>query len=131
MHHFGCTTRRRVSERQIEAFDALADESNSTRTAVIQRLVGEPERQRVAPYAAGIRLVPPTLTQRGDLGTFRANAKAERVGPGQTKTSGSPMFKIITGAAGGVRNFWGIGSGPTSEVYPCQKPCPLVTHPVT
>ena len=72
----------RFSDRQIETLDALAAETQSTRSAVVKRLVDDAERARIAAlYAAAYPSGRSTQTADGfgDLHTFHDAAEQERV----------------------------------------------------
>ncbi len=70
----------RSNAHQLETLDRLASELHTTRTAVIQKLVDDAGRARVAAlYAAACQKGERDVDEYGDVDAFRADAESERV----------------------------------------------------
>jgi hypothetical protein len=70
----------RFTARQLQTLDALARRSNTTRSAVVKRLVDEAEKELIAAsYASGYPKRADRTDGFGDLAEFHAQSEAERV----------------------------------------------------
>lgn len=78
----------RFTDEQVQTLDALAAVENSTRSAVVKRLVDEARRLRIdALYAAAYPIGENHIDGFGDLDAFHGAAQAERVDSRSGKTT--------------------------------------------
>ncbi len=70
----------RFTSRQLQTLDALARQAQTTRSAVVKRLVDEAEKELIAAaYTSGYPKRADRTDGFGDLAAFHAQSEAERV----------------------------------------------------